>query len=909
MKKVGILYFGLLFSVLLAAQTRETIYITGTVTNTNAFVDKEVIIPGKSELHIAASVKPLTNSIIKIEHEDAWVFFTNIRPQVIVDSVLPNVFINGVQAQNRKNARVAIYRHGAVLMPHGEDYQPLTIYTDRSYGGESRKLDIFNIHNDLKEFDNRTRSFKLKRGYMATLANNPDGTGFSRVFIADNADLEISTMTSFLDQTVSFIRVFNWEWVTKKGWCQTGWRSGGGEFSNSDKMNCTWLYTWSADHTTRPNQDYVLIKQQQYWPGWSTLTDKKWSSHLMSYNEPDHVEQSNVSVSTAISEWPNHLKTGHRLGSPATTDFNWLYQFMDGCKARNYRVDYVVVHAYWPAMSASQWYNALKAVYDRTGRPIWIKEWNNGANWTSESWPSSWNDQMNKQYNDIKAIVDMLDGAHFVERYSIYNWVEGKRAMILDDGWVTPAGRYYADNKSVMAFNRSNEVIPSYSFSSVGNSTLTLSPVTGSGGVNLSWTNATQEFASRVAIDRKVADGQFSEIYNSNQTSVQSYTDLSEFENTGRVEYRVRIILNNGNVIVSNVQTVDVTEGGDVHFGQLAYNKPDWNTIVFKNRYNTLPVAVFGSPTNNNLNVLFTNRANVSNTRVFTYQLWPWSYQNVSSFEKDETVPYFILRPGSYNWGGLKAQAYRTTAMLSWRTVTFPTPFEQVPVVLVTQSSSNNSFPTTIRVKNITATGFDVAIQRESAVTGTTAGEIFSYLAIEQGTGNINGHKIIAGRTADNAVGNALTQFARIIYGETIENPLVFAQLQTCNDDTVTATLRYRSVLSTEARVFKQREQSLGFTASANEAAGWLVVNPRPVVQSVLSGKDSGIALYPNPVTDRLWLGITPAMPMKIEFFNLFGVMISTVYSDGAGVDVTELPPGLYIVKSAQKTLGRIIKK
>ncbi len=909
MKKVLYLIFGLFFTILLAAQTRETIHITGTVTNANSFTDKEVILSGKSELHIAASVKPLTNSIIKIEHEEAWVFFTNVRPQTIVDSVLPNVFINGIQAQNRINARVAIYRHGAVLMPHGENFQPLTIYSERNYGGVSRKLNMFDVHNDLREFDNRTRSFKLKRGYMATLANNPDGTGYSRVFIADNADLEISTLSSFLDQTVSFIRVFNWEWVTKKGWCQTGWRSGGGEFTNSDRLNCTWLYTWSADHTSRPNQEFVLIKQQQYWPGWSTITEKKWSSHLMSYNEPDHVEQSNVSVSTAISEWPNHLKTGHRLGSPATTDFNWLYQFMDGCRARNYRVDYVVVHAYWPAMSASQWFNQLKAVYDRTGRPIWIKEWNNGANWTSESWPSSWNDQMTKQHNDIKAIVEMLDGAHFVERYSIYNWVEGKRAMILDDGWITPAGRFYADNKSVMAFNRSNEVIPAYSFTSVTNSTLTLTPAVGSGGVNLSWTNATQEFASRVAIDRKVADGQFVEIYNSNQTSVQSYTDVADFGSTGRVEYRVRIILNNGNVVSSNIRTLDVTEGGDVHFGQLTYNKPDWNTIVFRNRYNTLPVVVFGSPTNNNLSMLLTNRANVSSSGVFSYQLWPWTYQNISTFDKDESVPYFILRPGNYNWGGLIAQAYRTSATSAWRTVSFPAPFEQIPVVLVTQSSANNSFPTTIRVRNITTTGFDVAIQKESAVPGPVAAEIFSWLAVDRGTGHINGHRIIVGRSADNAVGNSLSQFARIVYGETIENPLVYAQLQTCNDDSVTATLRYRSVLSTEARVFKQRELSLGITASANEAAGWLIVNPKPVIQSVPFSRVSEFQLYPNPVTDRLWLGFIPEKPIRIDFFNLFGMLTRSVYTEGAGVDVSDLAPGIYIVKSGELTLGSIIRK
>ena len=43
-----------------------------------------------------------------------------------------------------------------------------------------------------EKLNNRIRSFKLKRGYMVTFANNPGGRGYSRCFIADDADLEDS---------------------------------------------------------------------------------------------------------------------------------------------------------------------------------------------------------------------------------------------------------------------------------------------------------------------------------------------------------------------------------------------------------------------------------------------------------------------------------------------------------------------------------------------------------------------------------------------------------------------------------------------------------------------------------------------------------------------------------------------
>ncbi|MCS2958784.1 hypothetical protein NXX53_20850 [Bacteroides salyersiae] len=51
---------------------------------------------------------------------------------------------------------------------------------------------------------------------MATMATEPDGMGYSRCFIADDADLEIRELPAELNGKVSFIRVFQWEWASKK---------------------------------------------------------------------------------------------------------------------------------------------------------------------------------------------------------------------------------------------------------------------------------------------------------------------------------------------------------------------------------------------------------------------------------------------------------------------------------------------------------------------------------------------------------------------------------------------------------------------------------------------------------------------------------------------------------------------
>ena len=728
-----------------------------------------------------------------------------------------------------------------------------------------------------------------------------------RVFIADNADLEVSTMSTYLDRTTSFIRVFPWEWVSKKGWCQTGWMSSADAITNSNKMNATWFYTWSSDNSSRANEEYVPIRSQQYWPSWTQISGLNYVTHVMSFNEPDHTEQSNVSVAQAIAQWPDFQKTGLRIGSPACTDFSaWLYPFMDSIKAHNYRVDYVVIHAYWGGYTASQWYSALKAIHDKTGRPIWIKEWNNGATWTTETWPTVYGDGLTKQLTELKAILNVMDTAHFVERYSIYNWVGSMRMMIADDGWVTPAGENYRDRKAPMAFNRVNEVIPTYKFYSL-KPTLTLTPSSDNTKLNLTWTNSDQEFGSEVVVDKKPDGGTYAEVYRSNQTSTMTYTDIHDYTQTGKFIYRTRVILNSGAEQISNEQSFNVTSGGDIQYGKFSYSNVDWNTIGFKNNYSTVPAVLVGAPTNNNTGVLLSSKVKVLSNRMMTFDLLPSAYQNVSSLTAEESVPYFIIKPGTYDFSGLKAVVSKTTVTSTWKTVNFSSAFDSVPVVMATTASTNNTIPTTLRVKNVTKTGFEVKLQKESKITTPLVAEIFSYMAVKPGIGSVNGNKIIVGRTADNAVGNAVTQYAKISFGETITNPIFLTQMQTCNDDSVTATLRCRSVLTTEARVFKQREVSMGYTASANETAGYIIINP-DVIQAVDETQIQHLSLYPNPVKNRIYFSQSLSSNTKVDIYNMCGELVVSRILTENSIDISKLPSGYYLLKTSEGTNSKFVK-
>ena len=879
--------------------SQTIVNITNANQTVSSYSDKQVIISGKSELHLTATSNVLNNTTIELKSEDSWVFFDNIRPNDVISTYLPKVIVNGLVASLNSNVRVSVYKHGTVVIPHSSAIQPLKVYTAQNFGGDSASYSLYNYNKSLAaNIDNHIRSFKLKRGYMATLATSSDGMGYSRVFIADNEDLNINILPDLLDEKVSFIRVFSWEWVTKKGWC-------GSNPSEYGKLNATWRYDWSAGGNSTNAIEYVPIKQNLGWPGWTEINDKSKVTHLLGYNEPDHVEQSNVTVAQAIKEWPNMLKSGLRVGTPACTNFSWLYQFMDSCKAHNYRVDYVAIHSYWGGKSPQSWYNDLKYISQRTGRPLWITEWNNGANWTSEWWPTSDHSlsaaNAAKQLADIKAILNVLDTASFVERYSIYNWVQDCRAMVLADT-LTPAGKYYADNKSVMAFNRKYEVIPTFT---LGDPSLSIAI----GSRNLSITESDPNFENfnGLIIEKSIDDSDYVEVFNSDDRFLKSFIDTLDISMGSKVRYRAKVKLPNG--LLSNYTNevgYDITKGGSVQYGNVGFSNVDWNPVFFNKPFSTIPTIILGAPTNNNNSVLMAPRVKlISYSSRFNVQLSPWSYQNVTGLTKTDNVPYFVIAPGNYNFGGLQAKAARATVASTWTTVNFAAPFETVPVVFANELSPAFAEATTVAIRNVTKTGFEAKLQKEEAVTKTLNSGTVTYFAITQGTGSIDGSKLIVGKTADDAI--SLTGATKIEYGESIENPVFLSQMQSCNDD-VAASLRCLTVTPDYSYLLKQREKSMGVSTGTKESAGWMVISPATVIQSVNNPVDKQFDYYPNPVKDFIQIIHHDANEMTVEIQDISGITVKRILLTNNRIDVSDLPPGYYILKALHYKAKKFIK-
>ena len=85
------------------------------------------------------------------------------------------------------------------------------------------------------------------------------------------------------------------------------------------------------------------------------------------------------------------MRSGLRVGSPAPDQVtkDWLRRFIATADSLNYRVDFVATHMYWENRTPE---GLVKTIEESCrnlfgGRPMWITEWNNGANWTHENWP------------------------------------------------------------------------------------------------------------------------------------------------------------------------------------------------------------------------------------------------------------------------------------------------------------------------------------------------------------------------------------------------------------------------------------------------------------------------------------------------------------------------------------------
>ncbi len=544
-------------------------------------------IGSNAELRITT---PLTaNGTINVTSDSGWLILDGVLPSQAIASHLSYISVNGQAAVNNVNVRITNYLRGCVIIPHSPTYEALTLYKESGYAGDEMKCFSYKYYkeSELGSFNNEVSSFKLKKGYMATFAQNENGTGYSKVFIAESQDIQISTLQTGLNNKVSFVRVFPWRYTEKKG---MGW----GIKSPIQTLRGSWFYSWGTS-TTEDLLDIEFVPTK--WTAWrdvdtqwQTIVNNNTSNHLLGFNEPDAATQANMTLDQMLLRWPKMLESGMRLGSPAVAGkLQLLYDFIDKCDELNYRVDFVAMHDYGEG-TAQAFYNKCKLIHDRTGRPIWIKEFNFGGTWTPGKPTYA------QSAARIKEIIEMYDKEGIIERYAIFNFDEEdqNRAVFYNpvaELKITPLGVVYRDQTSAMAFNPLEQInIP---LKLVAPQNLKITNV--NGAINkLVWDNFNFADVGTVFIERASGSGGYIAVAQISSSNNSYDDDISAI---GLVQHNYRLSVRQAGFANSKFVLGSIDLDPNVVFN-VALNKPATASSILSAIY-PASNAVDGNTTDN----------------------------------------------------------------------------------------------------------------------------------------------------------------------------------------------------------------------------------------------------------------------------------------------------------------------
>ncbi len=343
----------------------------------------------------------------------------------------------------------------------------LTIYDGFGQSGTSVTLGIDTIYKGASipsNLNDHISSIHLESGHMVVMADNIDGTGFSKAMIALTQDLIIDLPIE-LDNKTSFIRVLPYNISTlKKGLCTQN-------DSIVSLVNSSWFYDWGRLDSTKFGKQFVPMQ----W-GWADNQDVDETvelsgfTELLGFNEPDDCNSQSGQwgdlciVDTAVASYRKLLATGLRLGSPAVREnqpLNWLDDFMVKAKQECIRVDFIAVHWYdwggWfnssnpaymnpdanPVGIFNRFKNKLTSFHTHFQLPIWVTEFN--ANRNRNLWV---------QEDFLELAMAWMDTTDWIERYSYFEPSTPMNFSFIDTNYsLTGNGQVYNDHVSTLAIS------------------------------------------------------------------------------------------------------------------------------------------------------------------------------------------------------------------------------------------------------------------------------------------------------------------------------------------------------------------------------------------------------------------------------------------------------------------------
>ena len=428
----------------------------------------EIILNNSAYLNLT-DIYPLFEGIsVHINSNESWIRFYNLDPSSAFYYYHDNIFYNDQQLSYPEDIRFDnYYNEGSIVRINSDEFSNLTVFSENSLSGESANIinnTVFEGESIPNNLNNDISSFKLNKGYMATFAENQDGTGKSKVFIASENDIIINILPEYLDNKISFIRVIPWNWVTKKGTA-----------GDTESMNNNWFYKWSNNGSSDMSREYAPMA----WGKGAAddlndieiIKQKYKSTHLLAFNEPDNCNDQSGQygnmcvVDTSLVYYKNLLKSGLRMVSPATRQgevFSWLNEFNYKAENQEIRIDVIAVHWYdWtsnpenspnanPQDIYNRFVNYLENVYNLYGLPIWITEFN--ANRYRNEW-------VHRQF--LQLALPYLEETEYIERYSFFPPVTDQADFFDENNNYTQIGEFYSNFNSTKSIAENEYASPS----------------------------------------------------------------------------------------------------------------------------------------------------------------------------------------------------------------------------------------------------------------------------------------------------------------------------------------------------------------------------------------------------------------------------------------------------------------
>ena len=428
----------------------------------------EIILNNSAYLNIT-DIYPIFEGIsVHFNSNESWIRFYNLDPSSAFYYYHDNIFYEDQQLSYPENIRFDnYYNYGSIVRINSDEFSNLRVFSENSLSGESANISnntVFQGESIPNNLNNNVSSFKLNKGYMATFAENEDGTGKSKVFIASENDVIINLLPEYLNNKISFIRVIPWNWVTKKGTA-----------GDTESMNNNWFYKWSNNGSSDMLREYVPMA----WGKGAAddlndieiIKQKYKSTHLLAFNEPDNCNDQSGQygnmcvVDTSLVYYKNLLKTGLRMVSPATRQgevFSWLNEFNYKAENQEIRIDVIAVHWYdWtsnpqnspnanPQDIYNRFVNYLDNVYNLYGLPIWITEFN--ANRYRNEW-------VHRQF--LQLALPYLEETEYIERYSFFPPVTDQADFFDENNNYTQIGEFYSNFNSSKSITENEYSSPS----------------------------------------------------------------------------------------------------------------------------------------------------------------------------------------------------------------------------------------------------------------------------------------------------------------------------------------------------------------------------------------------------------------------------------------------------------------